>query len=91
MMTEIQCELEQFPGRIIFMSVYNDIVWREKGNEELCVANSKTVADYARKFAHGHWSFLGLGSEKKLYETHTYKPNGTWDRVAEDMMLNFGE
>ena len=26
MMTEIQCELEQFTGRI-FMSVYNDIVW----------------------------------------------------------------
>ena len=29
MMTELQCELEQFKGRIIFMSMYNDIVWRE--------------------------------------------------------------
>ena len=27
MMTDIQCEPEQFPGRIIFMSMYNDIVW----------------------------------------------------------------
>ena len=26
-MTEIQCEPEQLPGRIIFMSMYNDIVW----------------------------------------------------------------
>ena len=31
-MTELQCEPEQFPGRIIFMSMYNDIVWREQGN-----------------------------------------------------------
>ena len=40
MMTEIQCELEQLPGRIIFLSVYNDIVWREKGNRSNCIANS---------------------------------------------------
>ena len=73
------------------MSMYNDIAWRQEGNEEMCVANSKIVADYARRFAHGHWSFLGLGSEKKWYGTHTYKPNGEWDRVPEDMMLNFGE
>ena len=30
MMTEIKCEPEQFTGRIIFMSVYNDIVWGKK-------------------------------------------------------------
>ena len=91
MMTEIHCEPEQFPGRIIFMSMYNKIVWWEKGNEDLCIANSKLVPEYARKLAHGHWSFLGLGSEKKWYGTHTYKPNGKLDRVAEDMMLNFSE
>ena len=39
MMTEIECELEQFQGRNIFMSKYNDIVWREKGNKKLCIAN----------------------------------------------------
>ena len=54
MMTEIQCEPERFPGRIIFMSMYNDIVLGEKGNKELCTANSKIVAGYAKKFAHGH-------------------------------------
>ena len=91
MMTGIQCEPEQFPGRIIFMSVYYDIVWSEKGSEELCSGHSKTVTEYARRLAHGHWSFLGPGSEKKWYGTHTYKPNGEWDRVAEDMMINFSE
>ena len=30
MMTEIKCEPEQLPGRIIFMSMYNDIVRGEK-------------------------------------------------------------
>ena len=91
MMTEIQCELEQFPGRNIYMSMYNDIVWREEGNEELCIENSKIVAEYARIFAHGRWSVLGPGSEKKWCRTHTYKPNAKCDRVAEDMMLNFHE
>ena len=65
MMTEIQCELELLIGRIIITSMYNDIVCGEKGEKELCIANSKTVAEYATRFAHGHWSFLGLGSEKK--------------------------
>ena len=27
MMNEMQCEPEQFTGRIIFMSMCNDIVW----------------------------------------------------------------
>ena len=57
----------------------------------MCIANSVSVAEYARRFAHGHGSFLGPGSEKKWYGTHTYKPNGEWDRVAEDMMINFSE
>ena len=30
MMTESKCEPEQFKGRVIFMSVYNNIVWGEK-------------------------------------------------------------
>ena len=45
--------------------------WREKGNEEWCTVNSQIVAECARKFAHGHWSFLGPRSEKEWYGTHT--------------------
>ena len=41
------------------------------------------VTEYVKRFEHGHWSFLGLGSEKKCYGTPMYKPNGNWDRVAE--------
>ena len=71
------------------MSMYNDIARREKGNKEKCEYNSQTVANYARKFPRGHWSFLGLGSEEKWYGTHTDKPDGSWDRMAVEMMTNF--
>ena len=36
LMTELQCEPEHFKGRITFLSMYNDIVWRERGNTETC-------------------------------------------------------
>ena len=31
---DVQCELEQFNDRIIFMSMYNDIVCREKNETQ---------------------------------------------------------
>ena len=44
MMEELQCEPENFTGRIIFISMFNDIVWNAKGNDELCENDSKTIA-----------------------------------------------
>ena len=41
MMGTFQYEPENFTGRIIFMSMFNDIVWDAKGHDELCVKNSK--------------------------------------------------
>ena len=37
----------------------------KKGNTERSKYNSPTVANYAREFPRGHWSFLGPGSERK--------------------------
>ena len=53
--------------------------------------NSVTVANYARRFSRGRWSFLGPGSEKKWYRTYSDKPGGDWDKIAEIIMLNFAE
>ena len=53
------------------------------------VVNSATVGCYAQKFALGHWSFLGPGSEMKWNSADTLKPGGEWDRVARLMMENF--
>ena len=63
MTTETQCEFEQFPGRIFFMSKYNDIEEEEIGNEELCIAKFKIVADCAERFA-DIGRFLGLGQKR---------------------------
>ena len=49
------------------MSMFNDIGWDVKGNDELCINNSKTIKEYAERFSRGHWSLLGFGSEKKWY------------------------
>ena len=42
-MTELQ-----FKGRIIFMSMYVDIAWSERGSTEKSEKKSVTVANYAR-------------------------------------------
>ena len=55
MMTELKCELEHFQGRIIFMSMFNDIDRVKRGNKENCIANAHTVTEYARKFMRGRW------------------------------------
>ena len=89
MMGELQCDLADFKGKIIFMSMFNDIVCDANGNEELCENNSTRAEEYARRFSRGHWSFLGLGSEKKWYAIYTSKPNGCWNRIAEKIMQNF--
>ena len=61
-------------------------------HSNMCIANSPNCGRMCEKrFAHGHWSFLGPRAEKKWCGTRTYKLNGKWDRVAEDMMLNFSE
>ena len=91
MMGELQCEPENFTGRIILMSMFNDIVWDAKGNDEICENSSKTFKQYARRFPRGHWSFLGPGSDNKWYGTYDHKPDGSWDGTAEKMLLNFAE
>ena len=44
MMRKLQCEPENFTGRIIFMSMFNDIVLDAKGNCELCMTEITWVS-----------------------------------------------
>ena len=77
MMDEINCEPDK--GRIIFMLMYNEIVWRNQDNKNVCFAKFHPCDRLCeKKFPHRHWSFLGPGSEKKWFGTDTYKPNGKW-------------
>ena len=79
-MTELQCKPDQFKDRIIFMSMNKDIAWEVRGNAERCEHNSQTVAEHARRFPRGDWSFSRPRSEKKWYGTYTDKPDGSWDK-----------
>ena len=67
---ERNIEPEKFTDRIVFMP-FNDIDWTKKGNDGIC-SNSQKVKDYARRFLQGHFSFPGLGVEKKWYGTLPY-------------------
>ena len=81
----------QFQGRIICMSMLNDIIWISEDNERECVANATLATLFAKRFPAGRWSFLGHGSETKWYSTYIDRPQGEWDRVAELMMIKFRE
>ena len=82
---------ENFTGRILFMSMFNDISCGTKDNEEECLANARRVSLYARRFGKGQWSFIGPGSEKKWYSIKEDSPQGIWDKIAERMLLEFAE
>ena len=82
---------ENFTGRIIFMSMFNDISWGSKDNKKECESNAQLVSLYAKRFGAGQWSFLGPGSEKKWYSISEDSPQGERDRMAEKMMVTFAE
>ena len=82
---------EIFTRRILFMSMFNDISCGTKDNEEECVANAKVVSILAKKFGIGQRSFIGPGSEKKWYSMEENSPQGAWDHIADEMLLEFAE
>ena len=81
---------ETFTGRILFMSMFNDISCVRKGNKEECLANARVVKVLAKKFGVAQWSFIGPGSEKKWYSGEENSPQGGWDRIADEMLLEVG-
>ena len=54
------------------------------------MANAGVVKVVARKFGVGQWTFIGPGSEKKCYSAEN-SPQGAYDDIAEEMLLEFAE
>ena len=81
---------ESFTGRILFMSMFNDIFCDRYDNKDECLRNANIVKTFAGRFGIGQWSFIGPGSEKKWYPSEN-SPQGAWDHIAEDMLLEFAE
>ena len=82
---------ENFTGRIMFMSMFNDISCGSKDNEQECVANAKLVSLDAKRIGKGQWWFIGRGSEKKWCCISEDCPQGEWDNMAERILLEFAE
>ena len=80
---------ETFTGRILFMSMFNDISCEKKDNEEECLASAKVVSIYAKKLGIGQWSFIGPCSEQKWYSAEENSPQGIWDYIAEKMLVEW--
>ena len=82
---------ENLNGRIIFMSMFNDISCGSRDNKIEWESNANLVSLYAKRFGKGQWSFIGPGSEKKWYFISEECPLGECDKKAERMMLEFAE
>ena len=81
---------ESFTGRILFLSMFNDISCVRYDNKDECFKNAEFVKTFAKRFGIGQWSFIGPGSEKKWYPSEN-SPQGAWDYVAEEILLKFAE
>ena len=81
---------ETFKGRILFMSMFNDIFCDRYDNKDECLRNANIVKTFAGRFGIGQWSFIGPGSEKKWYPSEN-SPQGASDHIAEEMLLQFAE
>ena len=81
---------ESFTGRILFVSMFNDISCDRYDNKVECLKNAEFVKTFAGRFGIGQWSFSGPGSEKKWYPSEN-SPQGAWDHVSEEMLLLFAE
>ena len=82
---------ETFTGKILFMSMFNDISCDRKSNKEECLANVRIVKILANKFGIGQWSFIGPGSEKKWYSAEENSPQEAWGHIADEMLLEFAK
>ena len=46
---------ETFTGRILFMSMFNDISCDSYDNKDECLKNAEFVKTFAKRFGIGHW------------------------------------
>ena len=73
------------------MSMYNDIVWVQRGNRESCMANSVNVAAYAKSSRQDVGHFWNLVARRNGTEPMSTNRTGNSTGSAEDIMLNFAE
>ena len=65
---------ENFTGRILLMSMFNDISCDRNDNIDECLRNAESVKSFARRFGIWQWLFIGLD--------HFLKRSGTLPRTV---------
>ena len=70
LLSKLSVTPEKITGRIIFMSMFNNISWGSKDNKKECESSAQLVSLYAKRFGAGQRSFLGPGSQKKWYSLY---------------------
>ena len=83
---------ENFTGRIIFMSMFNEISWGSRDNKVGCESHAKLVSLKMQEDLeqdNGHFSVLVQRKSGVLSVKTVHKVNGT--KMAELMMITFRE
>ena len=81
---------ETISGRILSMSMLNDISCDRKGNKRM-FGKCQSRLVFAKKFGIGQLSFIYPGSEKKLSSVEETGPQGIWDHIEDEILLEFAE
>ena len=74
---------EKFTGRIIFMSMFNDISRGSKDNEKECKSNAQLVYLFAKKIRSSTMVVPRTWIREKWYSISEDSPQGEWDKMAE--------
>ena len=82
---------ETFTGRLLFMSMFNDISCDRKGNKEKNVWQMPESSKYLQRdlvLDNGHLLVQVL---KRSCILRKRSPQGAWDHIADEMLLEFAE
>ena len=70
----------------MIVSMHDDIEVDKTVNEAMSQNIAAEIAQFAKRFKPGHWTFIALGSGEKWDGRMADKPDGRWDSTAEVMM-----
>ena len=77
-------------GRVILMSMSNDIERWTEDYVQRCLAIATEITKFAKQFKFGHF-FCGPGPQRVGYRSCSNKPNGAWKRIVRRMTQIFEE
>ena len=78
----LNCTEEDFQGRIIFMSTFNDIEWENKDNKKVCSANSLVVSMLQPTPYHEIWIDCGRQNSRETSSNSVLHSFWIWQNLG---------